>query len=173
MKPDLKDATRTWLQSERQGVDAEAEAALSSLFRALPIPAPSQELARRTLEQLERVAVAARRPHWAFRWAVAAALALSGMVVALFEPGLPSAASLRGGANWIVDFGAGMLASLFRRFATGYTFWDGLARAGGTAAEILATPQTLAVMLATVFFGLATFRVLVGLVAFERSSNHA
>jgi hypothetical protein len=91
----------------------------------------------------------------------------------LYAPALLSSLSLKGSANWIVDVSAGLLATVSRRMAAGYTLWDVIARAGSTAAEVMATPQLLGLTLATVLFGLATFRVLAGVVAVERSSYHA
>jgi len=173
MKRNLKRSTQGWLEHERRGRDAEAEIELGRLFRALPMPKPSSDLARRTLARLAMDGRFANRPHWAYRWAVSAALAVSGLATVVFSPLLISIVGSRGGANWLVDTAAGLLATAVHRFATGYTLWGTLARVGGTAAEILATPQTLGLMLATVLFGMATFRVLLGLTALERSSNHA
>ncbi|MCP4202817.1 MAG: hypothetical protein GY769_12895 [bacterium] len=180
MSRKLKKATESWLDIERRGSDASAERALLRVFRALPVPAPSPELARRTLAQLGLAPLTARpasqsghKPHWAYRWAVATALALSGLATVLYAPALLSSLSLKGSANWIVDVGAGFLAAVSRRLAAGYTLWDVIGRAGATAAEVVATPQVLGFMFATVLFGLATFRVLAGLVAVERSSYHA
>ncbi len=180
MSRKLKKATQSWLDIERRatadaadGTAAAAETALSRVFRALPMPIPSAALVSRTLAQLGLATSVTRRPHWAYRWAVSTALALSGLATALYAPALLSSLDLRIVANGIVDAGAGLLALIFHRLAAGYTLWDLVARAGVTAAEVLATPQTLGLMLATVLFGLATFRVLAGLVAFEGSSYHA
>ncbi len=181
MSRKLIKVTQNWLEVERRaadaaddaGANAAAETALARVFRALPMPIPSAALASRTLAQLGLATSATPRPHWAYRWAVSMALALSGLATALYAPALLSSLNLRIGANWIVNVGAGFLAALFRRLAAGYTFWEVVARAGATAAEVMATPQTLGLMLATVLFGLATFRVLAGLVAFEGSSYHA
>lgn len=173
MKQELERSTKQWLEAERAGRDLEAESRLERVFRVLPTPMPSAQFAARTLGQLALASRAARRPHWAFRWAVAMALALSAATTALYGPGLASSVTARGGFNWLVDLGAGILASVSRLFANGLTFIEVVARAGGTAAEVMATPQTLGLMLATLLFALATFRVLAGLVPVERSSYHA
>lgn len=183
MSHKLKNATQSWLKVERRAggeTDEAAERALARVFRALPMPTPSSALANRTLARLGLSPLAPRaasrvlrRPHWAYRWAVALSLSLSGLATVLYAPALLSSLSLKGSANWIVDVGAGFLATVSRRLAAGYTLWDVIARAGATAAEIMATPQVFGMMLATVLFGLATLRVLAGLVAVERSSYHA
>ncbi len=180
MSRKLKKVTQRWLEIERRatadaadGTAAVAETALSRVFRALPMPIPSAALANRTLAQLGLATGVTPPPHWAYRWAVSTALALSGLATALYAPALLSSLNSRVTADWIVDVGAGLLVAVFHRLAAGYTLWDVMARAGATAAEVMATPQTLGLMLATVLFGLATFRVLAGLVAFEGSSYHA
>lgn len=173
MNRKLKNTTRRWLEAEYSSNDAVAQEALARLFALLPTPKPSPALERRVFEQLGLVTAAGATPHWAFRWVVAIAMALSGLATAVYAPTLAGALSVRGSFNWIVDLGAGILTATFRRFASGYTLWEVVARAGATAAEAVATPQTLAAMLATVLFGLATFRVLASLVAVERSSHHA
>lgn len=178
MSRKLKKATQSWLEIERRATadgadDAAAETALSRVFRALPMPIPSAALASRTLAQLGLATGVTPTPHWAYRWAVSTALALSGLATALYAPALLSSLNSRVTIDWIVDVGAGLLVAVFHRLAVGYTFWDVMARAGATAAEVVATPQTLGWMLATVLFGLATFRVLAGLVALEGSSYHA
>ena len=173
MSRKLKKVTRSWLEAERHGTDIGAETALGRVFRALPMPNPSSALASRTLAQLGLTASVTPRPHWAYRWAVSMAMALSGLATALYAPALLSSLDLRVAADWVVDIGAGILVVVFNRLAAGFTLWDIMVRAGATAAEVTATPQTLGLMLATVLFGLAAFRVLAGLVAFEGSSYHA
>lgn len=173
MSRKLRNVTNRWLEAERSGIDPEAESALARVFRVLPVPSPGSQFAVRTLEQLALATRATRKPHWAFRWAVAVALALSGGTTALYAPALVSSLSVRGAFNWLVDLSAGILATMFRFLANGFTFLEVVARAGATSAEVMATPQTLGLMLAIVLFGLATFRVLAGLVAVERSSYHA
>ncbi len=140
------------------------------------MPAPSSALARRTLARLgfdPSASIAPAASHWAFRWAVSLALVFSGLATALYMPTLVAALRLKGGANWVVDLGAGFLAAVSRRLAAGVTCWEVISRAGATAAEVVATPQMLGLMLATVLFALATFRILAGVVVVERSSNHA
>ena len=183
MSRKLKKATKSWLRAERRatgGADVDAERALVRVFGALPMPMPSSALASRTMAQLGLSPLASRsssgvpkRPHWAYRWAVTLALALSGLATTVYAPVLMSSLSLKGSANWLVDVSAGFLAAVFRRLATGYTLWDVIARAGSTAAEVMATPQVLGLAFAILLFGLATFRVLAGVVAVERSSYHA
>lgn len=173
MKQKLEHTTRRWLEAERSGRERAAEIALARLFRTLPTPMPSPELALRTLERLGLRTESSRTPHWTFRWAVSVALVLSGLTSALYAPALVASLSARGALNWLIDLGAGILASASRFFANGYTLWEVIAKAGATATEVLATPQTLGLMLATALFGLATFRVLAGLVTVERSAHHA
>ena len=181
MSRKLKKLTQSWLEVERRatvdaaaGSDAAAaEIALARVFRALPMPMPSSALAARTLARLGLVTRVTPKPHWAYRWAVSTALALSGLTTVLYAPALLSSLNLRLAGNWIVDVGAGFLIVVFNRLVVGYTLWDVMARAGSTAAEVMATPQNLGLMFATVLFGLATFRVLAGLVALEGSSYHA
>lgn len=176
MSRELKKAIESWLKRERSGSEEAAERALARVFRILPMPSPSAALTGRTLARLglgSARSSARVRPHWAYRWAIAMALALSGLATALYTPALLASVSLKGGANWGVDVAAGFLAAVSRRLAAGYTLWEVIARAGATAAEVVETPQVLGLTLATVLFGLATLRVLAGLVAVERSSYHA
>jgi len=181
MSRKLRKATQNWLDVERRGGtddahvadSAAAEKALLRVFRALPAQIPSTALASRTLARLGLATIVSPQPHWAFRWVVSMALGLSGLATVLFAPALFESFNLRLAANWIVDAGAGFLVVVFNRTAAGFKLWDIVARAGITAAEVAATPETLVLMLATVLFGLATFRVLAGLVAFEGSSYHA
>ena len=88
MSRKLKKVTQNWLEVERHGTDAAAETALSRVFRALPMPIPSAALARRTLAQLGLATGVTRRPHWAYRWAVSTALAVSGVATVLYAPAL-------------------------------------------------------------------------------------
>ena len=129
--------------SERSGRDREAERALGKVFRALPLPVPGRDLVAGTLAELGLAlppAAAASAPHWAFRWAVAMALSLSGLATALIAPALLSTVSFQGSVNWIVDLGAGLLAGASRRLAAGVAMWEVLDGAAATATEILATP---------------------------------
>ncbi|MFQ5527992.1 MAG: hypothetical protein ACE5GX_17255 [Thermoanaerobaculia bacterium] len=176
MNRKLKSATQGWLKLERDGRNSAAERALGRVFSALPTPAPSRALVGRTLAELgfdPSLAMGPGETHWVFRWAVTLALMVSGLATAVFGPLLWGAVGLSGGVNWIVDLGAGLLAALSRRLAAGVTLLDVVGRAGETAAEVVATPQVLGLMLATVLFGLATLRLLTGMVAAERSPYHA
>lgn len=178
MSRKLEKATSRWLGLEREGTEDAAETALAGVFRALPLRAPSRALIRRTLAELGELGVAQSRatdspPHWVFRWAVSLALVVSGLATVIYLPVLWRAFSLQSGVNWFVDLGAGLLTTMSRLLATVVTLWDVVSRAGGAAAEMVATPQVLGGMFLTVLFALATLRLLTGIVAVERSRYHA
>lgn len=172
MTKKLGKATTRWLRAERRNRDADAERALRGVFRSLPVPVPSRALLERTLAELGMSPVAAR-PHWVFRWAVSLALVLAGLATAIYGPVLFRAFSVGGTIDWFVDLGAGLLTSLSRLLAAAVALWDVIVRIGEAAGDVVATPQVLGVMLLTVLFGLATLRLLTGIVVVERSRYHA
>ncbi len=166
-----KKALQSWLRDEKAGRLAAADAALRRLFRALPLPAPPAGFVDRVMAAAGLAPQPAWRPVLAWRLVLTAGLALAGGAAAI-APALTGAVLRRLSPGDLIGLGAGAVVETCRRFAEGLAVWETLGFVGGTIAEALSAPEVLAALAATSLLSAGGLRVLHGLLAVNRSSEH-
>lgn len=158
-----------FLAAERAGREAEAEAALATLFAALPPAAPRPGFAERVMARIAPRSIFALP---STRFGVAAALVLAALSAAFLAPmalelaGLVSLADLIGG-------GVRGLASVTVRLATALAGWESVGQLVAAVGRGLLQPANLPFVLTPFAVAALALRGLVRIARFERSTNHA
>jgi len=165
------DRIEQWKRAERSGDEARSERLLTALMEALPMRAPSPSLVDAVLGELGLSG--APRSRFAV-WSPRALLVAAVLVVALAVPLAPGLALVLLPSAGDV---AGLVPTLLRWVAEGIALavsvWSLLARVAGLVSLVLATPQALAALTATLALGWASFRWLDHLTSMHRSASHA
>jgi hypothetical protein len=172
-----EDLLARWLTAERGDREEEAEKALAALFTALPRRAPAAGFADRVALRLAQAAGEAGRvgdrffARRAVRWAVAAALLVSGgflVVLPALIAGLVPA--VRPAA--LVAAAADLVAGLGRWVGGGLAVWEVLASISRAVAAVVATPTGVVVLTAVALVSITAFRLLADLLGRERSIRY-
>jgi len=154
---DPRDSVARWLAAEREARDADAEAALATLFRLLPEPRLAAGFAQRVLA--EALPLQRRAPWWRRLEVQAAALLLACAAgLALLPLWLTPAWRLLAPTRWLAA-GTWLATSGARAFATGAEVWSGLAAIGRIAFVVASDPRGLVLILtcAAIAAGAARF----------------
>lgn len=151
----LRRATASFLAAEAKADDAAAEAALRTLFAALPRTAPRAGFAERVL------AVAGVAPPPAspvLRWAAVAAVLLAGLSLGALAPALWALARHLEPAG-LVAAGVELLATGFGIVEVAAPLWRLALALSRTAGALLAQPPVLALLLLAAASGAALHRL--------------
>lgn len=162
-------AMGNWLAAEAAGDDAGAESALSSLFAWVPRLAPSPEFVDRVLAAAPLAARRAAPFVWAWRWSVAAALAITGIAVSLL-PALRWVPFSMPSVSDVVKAAAGATGAVGEWLQTGLAVWAVMQRIGGLALVAVQTPEALAGLAGSVVVSAAALYTLNHLLTLERRS---
>jgi hypothetical protein len=158
-----------FLAAEAGQRDAEAEAALAELFRALPERRPRPGFPSRVMLRL------AGRPSWfarpAVRLGLAAALVAVAISGALLIPLLAPLAGLIGPGG-AIGFAVEGFVRLATRFAEGLAAWAPLATAARAVGTALLEPRVAGLLVLQFLIAALALRGLVGVVSAQRSSVH-
>jgi len=160
---------KRYLEAEDLGREAEAEAALVGLFRALPELAPRSGFAARVLVRIAQPTLFSRRP---VRWALAAALVAVAVGTALLAPMLPSLARLVG-ASGLVSALVETTSWLALSFASGASLWNGVESLLGALGRAALLPQMLWFLIIQLAAAALALRGLTRLAFGKRSPHHA
>ncbi|KAB2957115.1 MAG: hypothetical protein F9K18_12930 [Thermoanaerobaculia bacterium] len=168
-RPNASAPWSRFLAAEAGGRDAEAEAALAELFRALPERRPRPGFADRVML---RVAV---RPGWfarpAVRFALAATLVALAVSAALLVPLLAPLAGLIGPGG-ALGFAVEGLSRIATRFAEGLAAWAPLATVGRALGRALLEPRLAGLLVVQFLIAALALRGLAGVVSAQRSTVH-
>lgn len=165
-------ALRCWLRSEQDGSERAAERHLRQAFELLSPPTPGPLFVESTMRRLGvdyRATVSA--PSGLFKLLVSACLTAAGVALTL-APGVlaPFIGALR--PALVVQWWTSVLVALSQRFASGLAVWKVLTEIGETVALAVTSPLTMAALTGALVVSFATFRVLSGLVSFERGAQN-
>ncbi len=132
-----------WLAAEAAQDDVRAEGALAAVFAWVPRLAPPAGFVDRVMAAAPVAARRAAPAVWAWRWAVAASLALTGLATWLL-PALrwaPLRLPTTGEAFKAV---ASVTVAIAEWFATGLAVWSYLQRIGGLVLVTIQAPEVAA-----------------------------
>lgn len=168
-RPTAPDPWSRFLAAEAGEREAEAEAALAELFRALPERRPRPGFADRVMLRVARRRSGFARP--GVRFALAAALVAVAVSVALVAPVLAPLAGLIGPGG-VIAFAVEGLTRLATRFAEGLATWAPLATAGRALGRALLEPRLAGLLVGQFLIAAFALRGLAGVVSAQRSSVH-
>ncbi len=160
---------KRYLDAERSGADGEAEAALRTLFAALPVLEPPAGFALRVLARVGRKSIFSRV---SVRIALAASLLVAALGAGWVAPAVAALSGLLGPAE-LLGSAIGQIAGLSVRFASGVAFWERLGELGAVLARAALEPRILTLLIAQVAVAAIALRALTQLSLSKRSSNHA
>ena len=174
--PEAERLGRAWLRAERDADEPAAEAALASLFAALPLASPRVGFTTRVLRQagVRRAGrdLFARR---GVRWAVAASLVLAAITL-LVVPGLVASVLAPFGGALSLAGVLGSAAQLFvlmgRWVSAGMAFWRVASDVGSACVLALSKPPLAFGLFAMAATGALALRALNRLMSPERSTSH-
>ncbi len=158
-----------FLKAERAGQDRAAEAALTALFRTLPMAAPVPGLADKVLlaSGIDR----SRAWSWKARSAVAAAVASAGLALAWLLPIL-SVLSPRLAPGKVVGGAVHGLVSAAQGLAEWFSFWFRIADFIDTLLVAVTAPPVVLALILTGSLAVLLTRGLVNLVVDDRSPHY-
>ena len=176
MKRKLEKAVIHWLRLQREGRDeAAAETALRNAFSLMPYGAVPSDFSARVLAQLgiraPLASVPVWRPNLVLRWVLCSCLFIGAWLTWFLPEIFPSLLALLNPSR-LADLGVGTFVTAAQSFGEGLVVWGALADISSKLAEVLATPQSLAVLASAVLVSILAFRTLHGLIASERSSRY-
>lgn len=158
-----------WLAAERAGDEARAESAFAAVMARLPRLAPPAGFADRVLAAVPFVARSAAPAAWGWRWAVAAALALTG-VAAWLLPALRWLPFEMPRFTDVVKAWAVATGSVMAWVEVGLALWASLLQFGGWVAVAIETPEIAAALAGSAAVGAVALYTLNHLLSLERSS---
>lgn len=166
------DPLAQWLEAETAGRETEAEAALGLIFRTLPQPVPRPGFADRVLRAaLVPQVVVQVWPVW-LRAVIAACLVLASLGVATL-PTVGVAVGRMVRPAEVLAAAAGRLVAAFDWMAQGLAIFEALRGMRSALLQALGAPPVLVALLLLLLISVLGFRGLVGLIAPERSLDHA
>jgi hypothetical protein len=158
-----------WLTAEAAGDEMRAEAAFVAFFARFPRLAPAADFAERVLAAAP---VAARRTApalWGWRWAIASALAMTG-VAAWLLPALRWLPLEIPRLSEIVKTAAMVTGALVEWFEVGVAVWGFLLRFGRWVTVAVQAPEIAAGLAGSAVIGAVALYTLNHLLALERRS---
>jgi hypothetical protein len=171
----LHRAVERWLQVELGGPDSESERALVEVFARLPGPILPQGFADTVLVRAGLIPARSPEPSWATIWGLRAALSLCLALGALSLLMLPSVLpAVLGIVNpgKLAEFGLAAVVGGIQRLGVGLVVWRGFSSVGEVLSSVVSTPRVLAALGGSALLSIGAFRVLQGLILYERSSHY-
>ena len=158
-----------WLAAEAAGEEARAEAAFMAFFARVPRMAPAADFVERVLAAAPIAARHAAPALWGWRWAIASAVALTG-VAAWLLPALRWLQLEAPRISQIVKAAVALSGAAMDWLELGVAVWTFLVRVAHWVGIALEAPEVAAGLAGSAVVGAAALYMLNHLLAIERRS---